>query len=45
MMAVTPNGKERTEIEFQALLKASGFALVKIYPTDSPLFILEAICA
>jgi len=44
MMAVTPNGKERTELEFQALFHASGFTLVKIYPTDSPLYILEALC-
>jgi len=44
MMAVTPNGKERTELKFQALFHASGFTLVKIYPTDSPLYILEALC-
>jgi hypothetical protein len=45
MMAVTPNGKERTEHEFQALFQSAGFALVKIYPTDSSLFIIEAVCA
>jgi hypothetical protein len=45
MMAVTPNGKERTELEFQALLQATGFTLAQIFPTDSPLFIIEAVCA
>ena len=45
MMAVTPNGRERTELEFQSLLQSSGFAIAQIYPTDSPLFIIEAVCA
>jgi O-methyltransferase domain len=45
MMVLTPSGRERTELEFKALLQASGFKLVKIYPTDSPLFIIEAVCA
>ena len=45
MMAVTPNGRERTQLEFHSLLQAAGFALVKIYPTESPLFIIEAVCA
>lgn len=45
MMALTPNGRERTHNEFQALLQTAGFTLVKIYPTESPLFIIEAVCA
>ena len=34
-------GKERTEEEFQALFQATGFELMRIVPTPSPVSIVE----
>lgn len=41
-MMVFPDGLERTEAQFRALLDASGFALTGITPTDSPVSVIEA---
>ena len=41
MMAL-PDGLERTEAQFRALLDASGFALTEITPTESPVSVIEA---
>jgi hypothetical protein len=43
MLAMT-GGQERTEAEFAALFAASGFELVKVHPTESPLSIVEGRC-
>jgi hypothetical protein len=42
-MLLVPNGRERNEEEFRALLEASGFALSRIVPTASPLSIVEGV--
>jgi hypothetical protein len=36
-------GRERTEEEFAALFRASGFRLTRVVPTASPLSIIEGI--
>lgn len=41
-MMVLPDGMERTEAQFSALLGASGFALTEITPTESPVSVIEA---
>jgi cyclopropane fatty-acyl-phospholipid synthase-like methyltransferase len=43
-MLVMTGGLERTEDQFRSLLAASGFRLVRVVPTDSPISILEANC-
>jgi hypothetical protein len=42
-MLLVPNGRERNEEEFRALLEANGFALARIVPTASPLAIVEGV--
>lgn len=42
MLAMT-GGKERTEAEFAKLFAGSGFALVKVHPTECPLSVVEAV--
>jgi len=44
MLIFTGKGRERTEAEFAALLKASGFALDRVVPTPSPVSIVEGRC-
>jgi hypothetical protein len=44
-MMVLPGGKERTRAEFQALFERSGLRLKRIYPTKTPLSILEGVAA
>ena len=44
-MLVMTGGLERTEDEFRRLLEDSGFRLVRVVHTDSPISILEAIPA
>lgn len=44
-MLVMTGGLERTEEEFRKLLKASGFELVRVVNTDSPISIVEAVPA
>src|SRR5262249_823734 len=41
-MLVMTGGKERTEEEFGRLLSQAGFRLVRVIPTKSPFFLLEA---
>jgi hypothetical protein len=40
-MLVMTGGKERTAKEFEVLLNASGFRLVRIIPTETPTAIIE----
>ncbi len=42
-MLVATGGKERTRTEYAALLKQTGFTLNNIYPTASPVQIVEAV--
>lgn len=42
-MLVITGGRERTEIEYRAILEAAKFRLIKIHPTSSPMNIIEAI--
>jgi hypothetical protein len=42
VMLVLTGGRERTEVEYRALLEAGGFALGRIVPTGSSLSVLEA---
>ncbi len=42
MLVMTSGGRERTEAEFRNLLTNAGFELVRIVPTASPLFVLDA---
>jgi hypothetical protein len=44
-MLVIVGGRERTEAEYRELLAASGFALIRVIPTDSPLSLIEATVA
>jgi hypothetical protein len=41
IMLTFPGGQERTEEQFRALLKASGFALKSITPTSAPIHVVE----
>jgi hypothetical protein len=42
MLVMTPGGRERTRSEFARLLSASGFELVQVTPTASPLSAFHA---
>jgi hypothetical protein len=42
-MLVNTGGKERTEKEYARLLEDAGFKLTNIYPTPSPVQIIEAV--
>jgi hypothetical protein len=42
-MLVISRGRERSEIEYQALLDAAGLKLTKLVPTMSPLSVIEAV--
>jgi len=44
-MLISPGGMERTTGQFEALLGGSGFRLVRIIPTLSPVSIVEAVKA
>jgi hypothetical protein len=41
-MLVTVGGRERTEQEYRMLLAGGGFTIRRMYPTASPLTIIEA---
>jgi hypothetical protein len=45
MLAISTNGKERTEREFADLLAKAGLALAQVVPTQSPYSVLEALRA
>lgn len=40
-MLMMPGGKERSEAEFAALFKSTGFKLTRVVPTKSPLSVVE----
>jgi len=42
MLVLTPRGRERTQAEFRALLKRSGFRLRRVVPTETHLSVVEA---
>jgi SAM-dependent methyltransferase len=44
-MLVLAGGRERTEAEYRALLAAAGFRLERIFPTASPVSVLEGVPA
>ncbi len=43
MLIMCPGGCERTEEEYRILLQKSGFELVKVVPTRSPISVIEAV--
>ena len=43
MLVLTPGGRERTRDELSALLARSGFELMRVLPTRSPVAIVEAL--
>jgi hypothetical protein len=45
MMAISSNGRERTEREFANLFARAGLALTRVVPTQSPYSVLEALRA
>jgi nicotinamidase-related amidase len=42
-MLILPSGKERSEAEFAALFKASGWKLNRVIPTKSPKSVIEGV--
>ncbi len=44
-MLMLPGGMERTEDEFRSLLESSGFKMMRVIPTHSPVSIVEAVKA
>ena len=45
MLVLTPRGRERTRVEFQDLLKRSGFRLRRVIPTETHLSLVECVRA
>jgi hypothetical protein len=45
MLVLTPRGRERTRVEFQDLLKRSGFRLRRVVPTETHLSLVEGVRA
>lgn len=43
MLLVTAGGHERTAVEFEAILNAAGFQLIRILPTQCPSSLIEAV--
>jgi hypothetical protein len=43
MMAMFGTARERTSDEFANLLSESGFTLRRVIPTQSPVWIIEAV--
>lgn len=43
LLVHTREGRERTEAEYRALLKAAHFSLARVIPTTSPYSLLEAV--
>jgi hypothetical protein len=42
MLVLTPRGRERTKVEFAALLRSAGFRMSRVIATKSPLSVVEA---
>ena len=45
MLAMTEGGSERTEKEFAGLFESAGLKLQAIYPTKTPVSVIEAVKA
>ena len=45
MLVLTPRGRERTKVEFQDLLKRSGFRLRRVVSTETHLSLVEGVRA
>jgi O-methyltransferase domain len=45
MLVLTPRGRERTRLEYQDLLKRSGFRLRRVVPTEIHLSVVEGVRA
>ena len=45
MLAMTEGGSERTASEFHELCESSGLRLEEVYPTKSPVSVVEAVRA
>jgi hypothetical protein len=43
MLVISPYGRERTGVEWQNLLKAGGFQLTSTIPTNSGVYVIEAV--
>ncbi|MEM8722519.1 MAG: methyltransferase [Cyanobacteria bacterium P01_G01_bin.39] len=43
MLVLTPGGRERTQTQYRELLKAAGFKLTKIVPTQSGYSLIEGV--
>ncbi|NEP63408.1 MAG: methyltransferase [Symploca sp. SIO2G7] len=43
MLVVSPGGRERTNAEYEELLKAAGFKLTRIIPTASNVSVIEGV--
>jgi hypothetical protein len=44
-MLVCTGGRQRSEAEFRALYDAAGFRLTRIVPTQTPVKVIEGVCA
>ncbi len=45
MLVLTPRGRERTRVEFENLLKRSGFRLRRVFSTETHLSLVEGVRA
>jgi hypothetical protein len=43
MLVNSPDGKERTRVQWQNLLRAGGFRLTRAIPTNSGVYLIEAV--
>jgi hypothetical protein len=43
MLVISPDGRERTRAEWQNLLRAGGFQLTRTIPTNSSVYVIEAV--
>ena len=44
-MLVCTGGRQRSEAEFRRLYDAAGFRLKRIVPTQTPVKVIEGVCA
>jgi hypothetical protein len=44
-MLVCTGGRQRSEAEFRRLYDAAGFRLTRIVPTQTPVKVIEGVCA
>jgi hypothetical protein len=43
MLVNSPYGRERTRVEWQNLLRAGGFQITRTIPTNSGVYVIEAV--